>query len=109
MTWSHCKSGPVPVLCADGALSDILDRAPCASLVHTSDIAETYQVDLCPELVMLRDLSRDSYEEQDQIPRDLIINRTGIHGSMTFQLCTENGLHAAPLPRQSEERQEQNK
>lgn len=98
MTRPHRKSGPVLVLCANGTIGDILGGAPGASLVRASDIAETYQVDLCPELMLLRDLPWDGYEEQDQFPCDLIINRTGVHRSVVFQLRADNGLHAIPLP-----------
>lgn len=68
MTWPQCKSGPVFVLGANGTIGDILDIAPGASVVHARDVAETYQVGLCPELVQLRDLSWDGYEEQEQFP-----------------------------------------
>lgn len=98
MTRPHCKRGPVLVLIPNGPVGDILGSAPGASLVLASDIAETYQVDLCAQLMLLRDLSWDSYEEQDEFPRDLIIYWAGVHRSMAFQLCSYKGFHPFPLP-----------
>lgn len=72
-------------------------------MVGAGDLAQQRGVDPAVELVVLRDLTGDGNEEEEEGPRLLVIHGAGVHGPVAFQLGLGYHLLSMPLNARGEE------